>query len=577
MKLKFRFLMLLFAASQTLVAQSTLSQDQRLQWWRDSRLGLFIHWGPVSRIGKEISWSRKGYGPSRYDSLYLQFNPTRFNAREWVKMAKANGFKYIVLTAKHHDGFCLWNTRTTSYNVMSSPFGRDVCKELAQAAHDEGMPIGWYFSVADWKDPDCRNPATNGQFADRVLKQVNELLTNYGTISLLWIDYEGWPSPVEPKKVYDLARRLQPRIIINNRLEPFTPDESHAYLGQYADYTTPEGFVAGYGAIPWETCTNMGHQWAWRFGDSPRSLPECVQTLVRCVGGNGNLLFNIGPDSTGVFPASFVTRTQEMGTWINRHADALYKTRGGPYTPATDYVSAYRGNTVYLFLFSKQPGEIRLPPLAAKVKSARLLNGAPVGVNQQTADLRLTIPAMDTDGVATVVALTLDKPAESLGQIRPFSTTNALSYGKRARASSAIGPFLHDASVAVDDNPATFWKMGRRTDVNFDAYYGKNIHYFSDSVMNLYQHAGWLEVDLGKPQTVSRIAASEYGNEKSKINAFSIQYEKNGQWVTLAQDTTMNTWSKTIEPVQAQKFRLVIQDSQGYPGVREFQVFGDGK
>lgn len=556
-------------------AQPTLTQDQRLQWWRDGRLGLFIHWGPVSRIGKEISWSREGYGKSRYDSLYLKFNPTRFNARDWVKMAKANGFKHIVLTAKHHDGFCLWNTKTTPYNIMSSPFGRDVCKELAQAAHDEGMRIGWYFSVADWHDPDCRNPKTNDQFAHRVLSQVRELLTNYGEISLLWIDYEGWPSPIQPKRVYELARSINPRIIINNRLEPFTPDESHAYLGKYADYTTPEGFVAGYGTIPWETCTNMGHQWAWRFGDSPRPLTECVQTLLRCVGGNGNLLFNIGPDSTGVFPASFVERTNQMGNWISKHSEAIYATHGGPYSPTKDYVSTYRGNTVFVHWLTKTTNSIRLPALGAVVKKATLLDGTPVVVKQQHADLQLILPVPGQDSVATVVALTLDKPAATLGQIKPFTNSNALSYNQRARASSAVGQFLHDASVAVDDNPSTYWKMGRRTDVSFDTYYGQNIHFMSDSVMNLYQHTGWLEVDLGKPQTINRMAVSEWANKQSKIKSFAIQYEKGGQWLTLAQGTEIGNWEKAVAPVKAQKFRLVIQDSVGYPGIREFQVFGD--
>lgn len=571
---KIPFLGLLLIVGQA-AAQSTLSADQRLHWWRDSRLSLFVHWGPVSRIGQEISWSRESYGKARYDSLYRHFNPTRFNAREWVRLAKVNGFKQIVLTAKHHDGFCLWDTKTTPYNIMASPFGRDVCKELAQAAHDEGVPIGWYFSVADWKDPDCRNPETNGVFAARMLTQVRELLTNYGPISLLWIDYDGWPSPTEPKKVYDLARSLQPRIIINNRLEPFTPDESHAYLGSFADYTTPEGFVAGYGSVPWETSTNMGHQWAWKFGDSPRPLTECVQTLLRCLGGNGNLLFNIGPDSTGVFPASFVARTQEMGNWISRHAEAMYQTRGGPYTPAPDYVSTHRGNTVYLYLFSRQPDEVRLPPLPTTVKSARLLNGTLVVVKQKPTELRLILPATGRDSVATVVALTLDKPAASLGPVKPFSNSNALSYNQKARASSAVGQFLHDASAAVDDNPNTYWKLGRRTDVDFAAYYGRNVNFLSDTVMNLFQHSGWLEVDLGKPQTVNRLAVSEFVYQKSKINAFAVQYEKEGQWITLAEDIRMGNWSKTIDPVRAQKFRLVVQDSHGYPGIREFQVFGD--
>lgn len=555
------------------LAQSASSEAVRLQHWRNNPLSLFVHWGPVSRIGQEISWSRQAYGPARYDSLYRGFNPTHFNALDWVRLAKRNGFKQIVLTAKHHDGFCLWDTKTVSYNIMHSPFGRDICKELAQAAHQEGLPIGWYFSTGDWKDPDCRNPKTNDVFVKRMLTQVRELLTNYGKISLFWIDYDGWPSPAHPKKVYDLARQLQPGIIINNRLEPFTPDESHARVGPYSDYATPENFVAGYGNVPWETCTNMGHQWAWKFGDTPRPLPECVQTLLRCIGGNGNLLFNMGPDSTGVFPASFVSRTNEMGDWINRHAEAIYQVRGGPYTPTRQYVSTYRKNRVYVYLFPESPVEVRLPPLAGSVKKAQLLNGKPVTVKQKPDGLYISLPVESRDSVATVIALTLDKSAMSLGPILPFTSSGAISYGRPARASSSLGNFLHDASAAVDDNPNTAWKLGRRTDVDFNAYYGRNIHYMADSVMQLFQHSGWLEVDLGKPQSIDRLVVSELVYNKSKIKDFTIQYQQAGKWVTLAHDTNMGNWSKQIKPVRAQQFRLVINDASGYPGIREFQLY----
>ncbi len=556
-------------------AQTVTKNERRLQQWHDNPVSLFVHWGPVSLIGKEISWSRNGYGKARYDSLYRRFNPTRFNAREWVLMAKRNGFKQIVLTAKHHDGFCLWDTKTMSYNIMHSPFGRDICKELAQAAHEEGVAVGWYFSAGDWRDPDCRNPQTNAVFVDRMLTQIQELLTNYGKISLLWVDYDGWPSPAHPEKVYSLARRLQPDIIINNRLEPFTPDESHARVGPYSDYATPENFVAGYGKVPWETCTNMGHQWAWKFGDTPRPLPECVQTLLRCVGGNGNLLFNIGPDSTGAFPAAFVNRTNEMGEWINRYAGAIYKTKGGPYTPTRQYVATYRDHTVYLHVFPGSPAEMHLPALGAGIKKAELLNKLPVTVQQDRNGLHINLPESSRDSVATILALTLDKPAASLGTILPFTSSSAVSYGRKATASGSLGDFLHDATAAFDDNPDTAWKPGRRADVNFDSYYGRNIHYMDETVMQLFQHTGWLEVDLGKPQTINRLAVSELVYNKSVISDFTIEYQNAGKWIPVAWDTRMGNWTKEISPVRAQKFRLVINASAGYPGIREFQLFAE--
>lgn len=558
-------------------SQNEMPLSQRLKWWQDSKMGLFIHWGPVSLIGKEISWSREGYGKAKYDSLYRRFNPKKFDAKAWVALAKASGMKYMVLTAKHHDGFCLFDTKTTDYNIMNTPFGRDVCKELAEAAHEANMPICWYFSVADWKDPDCRNPQTNDVFSERVLKQVQELLTNYGKISLLWIDFEGWPSPVQPKKVYDLARKLQPEIIINNRLEPFTPDESHGYIGKYADYATPEGFVAGYGKTAWETCTNMGHQWAWKFNDKPRSLKESVHTLLRCVGGNGNLLFNIGPDSSGVFPPDFAARAREMGSWITKNEPAIYGTKGGVYTPSDDYVSSFKGNKLYVHLLNSSRNDLELPAMQAKIKSAALADGTKITFTQTDKGVKLNFPKDNIDSVATIAVLTTDRDLAGLAPIIPFSKSKSMGYAKKATASSSVGQFYHDPSAAFDDNPKTVWKIGRRKDVDFNQYYGKNIHYRSEEVMSLYEPSGWLEIDLGAPATVGKIKLGETKSSNSEIKKFEVQYQSGGTWVKLAEDTKMGTWEKTITPLKAQKFRLVIQEYHGYFGINEFQLFSPDK
>jgi alpha-L-fucosidase len=560
-------------------AQSNPTKDQRLQWWRDARFGLFIHWGPVTLTGQEISWSRNGYGKSRYDSLYRRFNPTRFNAKEWVAQAKAGGMKYVVLTAKHHDGFCLWDTKTSTYNIMSAPFGRDVCKELADAVHEAGLQLGWYFSLADWKDPDCRTPATNVVFTKRMMNQLTELLTNYGKVSLLWFDYEGSPSPAQPKPVYDLVRRLQPDIILNNRLEVFTPDESHSQPGRYGDYTTPEGFVAGFGQTPWETCTNMGHQWAWKFGDTPRSLSESVHTLLRCVGSNGNLLLNVGPDSLGQFPPLFANRLRELGNWIKPNAGAIYGTLGGPYTPGDEYVCTQRENTIYLHLLSGRNEKITLPPLPARVKKASLMDGRMVRFSQRKDNLQLEIPTAFRDSVATIIALTLDRPAAMLPLIRPFTKTGSLSYTKKATASSQLSTFLHDAKAAVDDDPKTYWKFGRKTDINFDAYYGQDLSFQSPTIQRFYESTGWLEVDLGKPQRVGEVLVSDFSSKPTEtpvaqINRFVIQYQKGNQWVTIASGQQPGeNWRQTLTPVIAQRFRLLIDESVGSIGIREFELF----
>ena len=564
------FFMVVFASCQT-----NVSKNDRLKWWQDARFGMFIHWGPVTRFGGEISWSRQEYGKAKYDSLYKGFNPVKFNPEKWVETAQKAGMKYMVLTAKHHDGFCLWNTKTTSYNIMNTPFGRDVCQELADAAHKAGMPICWYFSPADWKDPDCRNPETNDVFVKRMLEQIRELLTNYGKISLLWIDFEGSPCPCKPKEIYDLAKKLQPEIIINNRLEAFLPEESHSYVGEYADYATPEGFVPGYGAIPWETCTNLGHQWAWRPGDMPRPVNEAATTLLRCVGGNGNLLLNVGPDSLGQIPQEFQERLYELGNWLKPRAQSVYNTKGGPYTPTNDYVCTFSGKNLYINFLNIKGDTVTLPALPAKILKATFITGKEVRFFQQDESFKLIIPTADREDIATLVSIETDKSMDQIGLIPPFSTSGSLAYSCKAMASSAIGQFLHDPSAAFDDNPNTYWEPGRRSDVDFNSYYGKKINYRDETIKSLYCKDGWLEVDLGKPQTVNRIYLSESVSRNSEISGFEVQSEKNGKWLTIATGKNMGEWEKEITPVTARKFRLVILNRSGFSGIKEFQLFQD--
>ncbi len=193
--------------------ETTLQRETRLQWWREARFGMFIHWGPISLKGTEISWSRAGPRqgcPSKsvgtvpveeYDNLYKQFNPTQFDADRWVNIAEQAGMKYMVLTAKHCDGFCLWNSQVSDYNISHTPFGRDICGELAQTAHRHGMHLGWYYSPMDWRDPDCRTDP-NAKYVASMQRQLGELLGNYGPIDLLWFDFDSGSVPWDQPQTY---------------------------------------------------------------------------------------------------------------------------------------------------------------------------------------------------------------------------------------------------------------------------------------------------------------------------------------------------------------------------------------
>jgi alpha-L-fucosidase len=398
---------------------------ERLRWWGEARFGMFIHWGPVSLKGTEISWSRANSNPKCpnrgpipvevYDNLYKEFNPTKFDAQQWVAVAKAAGMKYMVLTAKHCDGFLLWDSKASDYNIMHTPFRRDVCGELAKAAHEQGMRIGWYFSPMDWRDPDCRS-AQNDRFVAKMQAELGELLGNYGRIDLLWFDTDGCPAPWDQERTYALVKRLQPEIIINNRLDLGDPDDASAdrpeSIGPQADYYTPEQYVGSFDdQHPWESCMTLSrrNQWAWgRPDDGVKSYEACMNMLIGCAGGDGNLLLNVGPMPSGEIPPEQVERLKQIGAWLSRYGESIYGTRGGPFKPGKYGVSTQRGNTVYLHIRDWSEDPLKLPAIPAKIVRSRVLTGGKAEVRQTAAGIEISVPKGDRRPIDTVVALELD-------------------------------------------------------------------------------------------------------------------------------------------------------------------------
>lgn len=383
----------------------------RMKPWRDARFGMFIHWGPVSLKGTEIGWSRGDQVPvEEYDNLYTQFNPVKFNADEWVSVAKAAGMKYIVLTTKHHDGFCLWDTKQTDYNIMNSPFKRDVTAELAKACRKQGLAFGTYYSTCDWHHPDFPVTSPGGnvkraepnldRYTDYLKAQTGELVKNYGPLFTLWFDVPQHFDAKRGQGVIDYLHTLQPNLVINNR------------TGAKGDYETPEQYIGGFNMDrPWETCMTICNQWAYKPNDSMKPLKQCIQTLLNTIGGDGNLLFNVGPQPDGLIEARQVDRLKEMGAWVTRNGEGIYGTRGGPFKPGAWGVSTRKGKMIYLYVFQAKDGVVKFPAISAKVKSARILKGDKLKFTQDDKGIEITLPATMADPVATVVALKLNAPA----------------------------------------------------------------------------------------------------------------------------------------------------------------------
>ena len=403
-------------------SETAAQRDARTAWWREARFGLFIHWDMSSLAGTEISWSRHGSKPLDitgdpagyvadpvYDNLYKNFNPTNFNALAWVRLAKAAGMKYLVFTAKHHGGFCLWDTKLTDYSIMHTPFQRDVLKELADACHAEGLRFGIYYSPRDWHQPDY-GVGDNAKYVAYMDGQLRELLTNYGPVDLLWFDSYGrgnalnfWHIP----ETWSLIKSLQPRVVINNRLAALhvpNPPQSRG------DFDTPEQKLGSYqDTRPWESCmtviTAPKGGWSYRNDGTVKPATECITMLVNCATGDGNLLLDVGPDASGVIPDDQAAPLLAMGKWLAANGESIYGTRGGPYKPGAYGGSTRTDKTIYLHVL-KWPGTtLELPPLPLTIMSSRVLGGGRVEVKQSAAGLQISVPAGDRQPVDTIIAL----------------------------------------------------------------------------------------------------------------------------------------------------------------------------
>lgn len=400
---------------------------QALEEWQDMRFGMFIHWGPVSLKGTEIGWSRGKEVPvEEYDQLYTQFNPVHFNANQWVRIAKEAGMKYLVITSKHHDGFSMWDTSPSDYDIMHSPFAGDVIAELAEACKDEGIAFGIYYSICDWYHPDYPRGSPGGttvkdnpnmpRYVEFMKRQLTELIQNYGPLVTLWFDGE-WEDPWTHelgKELYHFVRNQQPGILVNNRvdkgrkgMEGITTDRDQ-FMG---DYETPEQRVGTYQPdYPWESCITIGDQWAWKPNDTLKSLKECIHTLVQTAGGGGNLLFNVGPMPDGRIEPRQAVRLQEVGRWLAQNGTSVYGTRAGPFQPGAWGVSTQAGKSVYLHVLHWPEEGLTLPILETPIRNAALLDGPEIPVSQTDV---LWIPkpdVSDMDPIDTIVVLELDEP-----------------------------------------------------------------------------------------------------------------------------------------------------------------------
>jgi alpha-L-fucosidase len=401
-------LLLIYLLFFTVITGQTYStKEEHLEWWKDARFGMFIHWGPVSLKGTEIGWSRGKEIPiEEYDALYKQFNPVKYNADEWVKLAKDAGMKYIVFTSKHHDGFCMWDTKYTDHNIMNSPFHRDVMKELADACRKQSMALGFYHSTTDWYNPDfpltspggkVRRPTSNiDRYTEYLKNQSAEIIRNYGPLLVMWYDVPQEFDSVRGQGVIDFIRTIQPDILVNNR------------TGAKGDFDTPEQRVGAFqNDRAWETCMTIGRQWAWKPNDEVKSLEQCLHSLIRSAGGDGNLLFNVGPKPDGTIEPLQAERLREMGKWLDKYGYTIYGTRGGPFKPTDWGVSTRKGNKIYLHVlkWSGNSPKIILPDMGMEIKNCVLTSGRKITYNKVKGEYIISFDGNLLQPVDTIIEI----------------------------------------------------------------------------------------------------------------------------------------------------------------------------
>jgi len=538
-----------------LKAQQSKSVAEQLEWWKDARFGMFIHWGPVSIKGTEIGWSRGSEIPiAEYDALYKQFNPVKFNAEEWVKLAKDAGMKYIVFTSKHHDGFCMWDTKFSDHNIMNSPFHRDVMKELAEACKRQGMALGFYHSTCDWYNPDFPLTSPGGsvrressnleRYTEYLKNQSVEIIKNYGPLLVMWYDVPQEFDAVRGQGVIDYIRTIQPDILVNDR------------TGAKGDFDTPEQRIGTFqNNRPWETCMTIGRQWAYKPDEEVKSLEQCLHNLIRSAGGDGNLLFNVGPRPDGVIEPLQADRLREMGKWLNQNGYSIYGTRGGPFKPSDWGVSTRKGNKVYLHIlkWSGKSPKITVPDVGIQIKSIAVKPSGNAKFTQVNGSYIIEFSSGLLQPLSTIVEI--EYSADVMNVMPVDVVPQSVSYMKPVNASS---------------NLKAGWINHQWTDikaVNNGEWSGSYWQPSSDD------KTPWIEIDLGKNEKFSKAKVYEGGGN---IKSYELQYKSGEEWKTFYRERTIKSGDEIkFSEINTREIRFLITSYTSTPEIYEIMLLKD--
>lgn len=435
-KLSGLIIILTICASCNTSDTSDRAQDDRMGWWEDARFGMFIHWGLYAvpageweETNNHAEWIRTTaeIPLQTYNGFVDEFNPIKFNAGEWVSIAADAGMKYIVITSKHHDGFCLFDSEYTDFDIMSTPFERDILKELSDACAEQGIEMCWYHSIMDWHHPDYlprrnweKERSVEGAEFDRYIEymknQLAELTNNYGRIGVLWFDGEWEDTWTHEMGIdlYDYVLGLQDGIIVNNRVDKGRRGmqgmtESDEFKG---DFGTPEQEIPATGLpdVKWETCMTMNNHWGYnKYDDNWKSEEDLIQKLVDIASKGGNFLLNVGPKADGTFPQESIDRLKAIGDWMDIYGESIYGSSASPFKNLSwgrcTKEEIAGGTRLYLHVFDwPENNRLVLSGLHNEIKEAWLMDGMKnLEYSLADGDVIFDLPSQAPDDYCSVV------------------------------------------------------------------------------------------------------------------------------------------------------------------------------
>ena len=530
-----------------LLSFNTFAQQKsdKMGWWKEAKFGLFIHWGVYSvpagvYNGKDVEgigeWimNRGKIPKATYQAYAKEYNPVKYNPEAWVKMAKDAGMKYLVITSKHHDGFANFATKASKWNIVdATPYGKDVLKPLAEACHKAGIRLGFYYSQAqDWNNGgsasggkwDKAQEGSMDEYIEKIaVPQVQEILSNYGQVDILWWDTPTDMTKERAEKFLPIIAKY-PNLITNNRLGG----------GYQGDSETPEQFVpaTGFPGRNWETCMTMNDTWGYKSKDNNWKSPTVIiQTLIDIVSKGGNYLLNVGPTPEGLVPQPSIDRLQEVGKWMKVNGEAIYGTTASPFSYLPWGRCTQKGNKLYLHVFDwPKDGKLDIPVLN-KVTKAYLLAqpSKSLSVKKSSGKNTIELEGSAPDAIASVVVAELDGPANVL----PLPTAGKTGTASSQKEGTSVNNLFNG-------NPKDKWQPTTA------------------------DQEKWVEVDLGKEIAIGAFSVVEpwhpWDNKGQKLE---LQYKSGEKWnIAFAVTTNGTGHTASFTPVTARYFRLKIVEAK---------------